>query len=169
MAQNEKSPKHAWGKHRYTSVVDGCAMAAQYRRSGLTIGEFVRQTGVSRRMVLYWTQRERELATAVEAGFTEVTASLPAPAPPIAAPLPPAVSSCQPDGPAMPSTELTSSAMPAAEAPPAAAAVAPRALAAQPRHTAVEIRLPSGATIAVGRDFDPHTLRAVVGCLVAPC
>jgi hypothetical protein len=102
MAQNEKSPKHAWGKHRYTSVVDGCTMAAQYRRSGLTIGEFVRQTGVSRRMVLYWTQRERELATAVEAGFTEVTASLPAPAPPIAAPVPPAVNSCQPDGPATP-------------------------------------------------------------------
>lgn len=154
MAQNEKSPKHAWGKHRYTSVVEGCAMAAQYRRSGLTIGEFVRQTGVSRRMVLYWTQRERELAATVEAGFTEVSATVPAPSPAITAPEPPATGPSQPTQPGMSSTPAT--------------VIKPLALPTA-NHVPVEIRLPGGVVITVGPDFDPQTLRAVVGCLVAPC
>jgi hypothetical protein len=168
MPESEKSSKHAWGKHRYTSVVEGCAMAAQYRRSGLTIGEFVRQTGVSRRMVLYWTQRERELAANVQAGFVEVTAAVPALAAEVAAPdLRPDLPA-EPVRPALPNVEPSSWAVMVPVPSPVGMKAEPLASPA-PSPSAVEIRLPGGATIAVGPGFDPQMLRAVVGCLVAPC
>jgi hypothetical protein len=145
-------------------------MAAQYRRSGLTIGEFVRQTGVSRRMVLYWTQRERELAANVQAGFADVTAAIPAPSPvlAVAAPEQQSPRASDPVQPVLPSVELPSPTVMTAVTPPVVVTGEPLA-APSSRQSAVEIRLPGGATIAVGRDFDPQTLRAVVGCLVAPC
>ena len=150
----DTSPKHPWGKHRYKSVVEGCAMAAQYRRSGLTLGEFVRQTGVTRRMVEYWLRRERELAASNQTDFVEVT-------PTLVVPVSPAET--------VSATTLL--------APPSVAAVvpkqAPQASAesppSPPTQPSLEIRLPSGATIAVGASFDPVLLRAVVGCLAAPC
>jgi len=139
MSQSESTPpKHPAGKHRYKSVIDGCAMVAQFRRSGLTIGEFTRQTGISRRMVDYWTRRERELARTVSSGFVEVTPAIPAAAP-LALPAP-APSQAEPAVVAAPSRPATGSA-------------------------SIEIRLPGGPVIAVGADFDPGLLRAVIACL----
>ena len=154
MAPSDTSTKHPWGKHRYKSVVDGCAMAAQYRRSGLTLGEFVRQTGVTRRMVEYWSRRERELAASNQSNFVEVT--------PVAV---------VPDRAEKPVTATVLLAAPSgapvepeqAQPPVAEPPLRPTT---QP---SLEIRLPSGATIAVGASFDPVLLRAVVGCLAAPC
>ena len=158
MAENNPAAKHPWGKRRYASVVEGCAMAAQFRRSGLTIGEFTRQTGVSRSMVLYWTQRERELAASAQAGFVEVTPAIEAvdteaQAAPVITP-PAVIARSEPaKSPKAPS--------PAAPIPPPAAiAEAPRSLV---------IRLPGGAVIVVDAGFDPSLLRAVVGCLVPEC
>ena len=155
METPDTSPKHPWGKHRYKSVVEGCAMAAQYRRSGLTLGEFVRQTGVTRRMVEYWSRRERELAANNHADFVEVTPTL-----------------VVPDCPAetVTATALLSSSIVVPvepeQVPPASVGSPPPPPSTQPT---LEIRLPSGATIAVGASFDPVLLRAVVGCLAAPC
>ncbi|MBA3587131.1 MAG: hypothetical protein H0X45_02260 [Planctomycetes bacterium] len=61
-ADPDRDVRHRQGVHRYHSVVEGCAMAAKFRRSGLTVAEFSRQNGVTRKMILYWTGRERELA-----------------------------------------------------------------------------------------------------------
>ena len=154
MATSDTSTKHPWGKHRYKSVVDGCAMAAQYRRSGLTLGEFVRQTGVTRRMVEYWSRRERELAVSNQSDFVEVTPVAVVPdraEKPVTATVLLAAPSVAP-------VEQEWAQPPAADQPPQPAP--------QP---SLEIRLPSGATIAVGARFDPALLRAVVGCLAAPC
>lgn len=136
-------PNHPAGKHRYKSVIDGCAMAARFRQSGLTIGAFVRQTGVSRRMVDYWTRRERELANAVKDGFAEVTPAIEHVAID-AAPAPAAVPEHHP-----------------APAPP---------LHAPPVSPQIELRLPGDVSIAIGPGFDPAVLRAVVACLgSSPC
>jgi hypothetical protein len=73
--------RHPQGRHRYRNVIEGCAMAAEFRRSGLTVAEFSRQKGVSRKMILYWTGRERELAASRPQELVEVAAvSAPAPA-----------------------------------------------------------------------------------------
>lgn len=154
MATNDTSTKHPWGKHRYKSVVEGCAMAAQYRRSGLTLGEFARQTGVTRRMVEYWLRRERELAASNQSDFVEVTPA-----------------QVKPDASSVTVTTMALLAPPVVV--PAEPEQAPQATEVPPAKPAVklslEIRLPGGATIAVGASFDPVLLRAVVGCLAAPC
>ncbi len=73
---------HPHGVHRYRSVVEGCAMAAEFRRSGLTVAAFARQQGVTRRMILYWASRESELAAAHRPQeLVMVTAPTSAPAP----------------------------------------------------------------------------------------
>jgi hypothetical protein len=136
-------PNHPAGKHRYKTVIDGCAMAARFRQSGLTVGAFVRQTGVSRRMVDYWTRRERELARTVQEGFAEVTPAIEHVAVE-AAPAVAAVPECPP-----------------VQKPPLSAPSAP---------PSIELRLPGGAAIAIGPGFDPAVLRAVVACLgSSPC
>jgi hypothetical protein len=153
MATNETSTKRPWGKHRYKSVIEGCAMAAQYRRSGLTLGEFVRQAGVTRRMVEYWSRRERELAARSQGDFVEVTPSQVVPA-----------------RPAETMTEMTLLAPPSVVPDePEQASVEPPLSLPLPAQPSLEIRLPGGATIAVGVSFDPVLLRAVVGCLAVPC
>jgi len=127
-------------------------MAAQFRRSGLTVGEFVRQTGVSRRMVLYWTQRERELASNVQAGFVDVTPALEADATVLNADSPVDAAS-EPPRPALPRL--------ANPVPPSPTMVGSSSL---------EITLPRGAIIKVGPGFDPVLLRTVVSCLeTSPC
>ena len=74
------------GRHRYRSVIEGCEMAAEFRRSGMTMAEFARQKGLSRRTVMYWHVRERELAQTTQAGFVELSGT---PASPKALPAPP--------------------------------------------------------------------------------
>lgn len=62
-------------------------MAADFRRSGLTVAEFAKQKGVTRKMIMYWTGRERELA----ASRPQELVRMPAPAPTsdaVAAPAP---------------------------------------------------------------------------------
>ena len=144
MAQPEApQPNHPAGKHRYKTVIEGCAMAARFRQSGLTAGAFVRQTGVSRRMVDYWTRRERELAQTVNGGFAEMT---------------PAIEHVAVDAAAAPAAVPE---RPPVPAPPMRGPSAP---------SSIELRLPGGAAIAVGPGFDPVVLRAVVACLgSSPC
>lgn len=144
MAQLEATqPNHPAGKHRYKTVIDGCAMAARFRQSGLTVGAFVRQTGVSRRMVDYWTRRERELANAVKEGFAEVTPSIEH----VAADAAPTLTAI-PEHPPAPVPLLHTPQVP----------------------PQIELRLPGGASISIGPGFDPAVLRAVVACLgSSPC
>jgi hypothetical protein len=145
MAQPEGAQSiYPAGKHRYKTVVDGCAMAARFRNSGLTVGEFVRQTGVSRRMVDYWTRRERELAHTMKDGFAEVTPAIEH----VAVDVAPAAVAPVPER------------QPTPEPP-------KRALSPPPT---IELRLPGGAAIVIGPGFDPAVLRAVVACLgSSPC
>lgn len=144
MAQPDATqPNHPAGKHRYKTVIDGCAMAARFRQSGLTVGAFVRQTGVSRRMVDYWTRRERELAHTVKDGFAEVTPAI---------------------------EHVAVDAAPAAAAVPERPPVQEPPLSAPSAPPLIELRLPGGAAIAIGPGFDPAVLRAVVACLSSsPC
>lgn len=77
MAQPEAAQSnHPAGKHRYKTVVDGCAMAARFCQSCLTVGEIVQQTYISRRMVDNWTRRERALAHTLKDGLAEVTPAI---------------------------------------------------------------------------------------------
>lgn len=74
--------RHPQGRRRYQNVVEGCAMAAEFRRSGLTVAEFSRQKGVSRKMIMYWAGRERELAASRPQELVQVPAvAAPSPAP----------------------------------------------------------------------------------------
>ena len=157
MNETEKPTKHPWGKHRYKSVIEGCAMAAQFRQSGLTLGQFVQQTGVTRRMVEYWLRRERELATTATSGFAEVTAVTTAESPaeeqiPSAMVTP---ASPPPPEPVEAQLPATASTLPLVEQ-----VSVPKPL---------EIRLPGGVIIPVGPGFDADLLRDVVACLGASC
>lgn len=63
---------HPQGKHRYTSVVEGIALANDFARSRLPMSEFARQRGVSFNMVKYWSTRARQLAASSEPALVEV-------------------------------------------------------------------------------------------------
>ena len=56
-------PRHLAGKHRYTSVVDGVALANDFAGSRQSMSEFARQRGVSFSMVRYWSIRARQLSS----------------------------------------------------------------------------------------------------------
>ena len=137
----EPASKPRQGKHRYQSVIEGCEMAAEYRRSGLHMAEFARQKGISRRMVEYWTLRERELAATSEGGFVEVSVGdHPGPAGALPAP-----------------AATVASATPIAISPPGV------------ERTALEIRFRNGTTIIVRCDCDATLLRSVIATLEAAC
>jgi hypothetical protein len=136
-------PRHLAGKHRYTSVVDGIALANDFVRSRQSMSEFARQRGVSFNMVRYWSIRARQLSSASEPGLVQVAevsstgviepvsppvVSTPAPAPP----------------PSLPSMAVTK---PASSSP------------------TIEVRLPGGVSIAVGAGFSPAVLSQVIACL----
>ena len=139
-------PRHLAGKHRYTSVVDGIALANDFVRSRQSMSEFARSRGVSFNMVRYWSIRARQLASASEPGLVQVaevssTGALEPVSPPVVstpAPAPP------PALPSLPSTTVTKPA---------------------PSSLTIEVRLPGGVSIAVGAGFSPTVLSQVIACL----
>ncbi|MBV9542411.1 MAG: hypothetical protein JO167_14205 [Alphaproteobacteria bacterium] len=62
----EGPPPYQQGKHRYRSVAEGMAMAQAYLRSGQGMSQFARENGITQRMVMYWSTRARQLASASE-------------------------------------------------------------------------------------------------------
>lgn len=137
-------PSHPQGKHRYTSVVEGVALANDFARSRQSMSDFARQRGVSFSMVKYWSARARQLAASSAPELVQVAelttsgaivpvlprASLPAPVSPMAAPAPPTLAS-----------------------PPM-----------------IEVRLPNGVRIGVGAGFSPQALAEVIACVGGrPC
>ncbi len=61
---------------QYRSVVQGFELVAEFRRSGLSAGDYSRQCGVSRKSLNYWIGRSTALAHAAVTspqGFVEVT------------------------------------------------------------------------------------------------
>ncbi|MBA3847240.1 MAG: hypothetical protein H0X45_11445 [Planctomycetes bacterium] len=61
---------------QYRSVVEGFELVADFRRSGLSAGDFARERSVSRKSLNYWVGRSTALAhAAVTAprGFVDVT------------------------------------------------------------------------------------------------
>lgn len=81
-------------RKQYRSVVEGFELVAEYRRSGLSAGDFSQQRGVSRKSLNYWVGRATALAQAAVApatGFVEVT-------PPTAQPCLPAPASVSASG-----------------------------------------------------------------------
>jgi hypothetical protein len=135
------STSHIAGKHRYTSVVDGIALANDFARSRQTMSEFARQRGVSFSMVRYWSTRARRLASASEPGLIQVAE----------------VSSAGVIEPVSPPQEPTPAPVPR---PPPMAVMKP---ASSP--PSIEVRLPSGVSIAVGAGFSPTVLSQVIACL----
>ena len=141
-------PRHLAGKHRYTSVVDGVALANDFAGSRQSMSEFARQRGVSFSMVRYWSIRARQLSSASEPGFVQVaevssTGAIEPVSPPVGptpAPVP------APSPPSLPST-VTVAAKPASSS------------------TTIEVRLPGGVSIAVGVGFSPAVLSQVIACL----
>ena len=138
---------HAQGKHRYTSVVEGVALANDFAASRLTMSEFARQRGVSFNMVRYWSSRARQLATASAPALVQV-------------------------GEISPSGAVASANVPSAPptvAPDAAVSRLP-AVALGSAVPAIEVRLPNGVRIGIGAGFSPHVLAQVISCLGAqPC
>ena len=138
------SPRHPAGKHRYTSVVDGIALANDFARSRQTMSEFARHRGVSFNMVRYWSIRARRLASASEPGLVQLAEVScagvvePVPAPEVPTP-PPA-----PAQPSLPSV------------------VIPGRVSAS---ATIEVRLPGGVSIAIGAGFSPTVLSQVIACL----
>jgi hypothetical protein len=60
---------------RYRTIVEGVALVSEYRRSGLSAGDFARERGVTRKSLNYWIGRVGALAHASSAAsaFVEVT------------------------------------------------------------------------------------------------
>ena len=141
-------PRHVVGKHRYTSVVDGIALANDFARSRQTMSEFARQRGVSFNMVRYWSIRARRLSSASEPGLVqvaEVTA---------AGVVEPVGASMAPESAPVPAATLPTPMLPSPPAPKPAASSA-----------TIEVRLPGGVSIAVGAGFSPAVLSQVIACL----
>jgi hypothetical protein len=136
-------PRHLAGKHRYTSVVDGIALANDFVRSRQSMSDFARQRGVSFSMVRYWSIRARQLSSASEPGLVQVaevssTGAIEPVSPPVVA------SATSAPSPSLPSTTLTKPA---------------------PASPTIEVRLPGGVSIAVGAGFSPAVLSQVIACL----
>jgi hypothetical protein len=142
-------PRHIAGKHRYTSVVDGIALANDFARSRQTMSEFARQRGVSFSMVRYWSIRARRLASASEPGLVQVAeVSLAGAIKPVAPPQEPTPLPA-PRPPSLPSMAVMKPA---------------------PSSPTIEVRLPGGVSIAVGAGFSPAVLSQVIACLGGrPC
>ena len=138
------STSHIAGKHRYTSVVDGIALANDFARSRQTMSEFARQRGVSFSMVRYWSIRARRLASASEPGLIQVAE----------------VSSAGAIEPVSPPPEPTPASSPRPPSLPPMAVMKPASLS-----PTIEVRLPSGVSIAVGAGFSPAVLSQVIACL----
>ena len=136
-------PRHLAGKHRYTSVVDGIALANDFVRSRQSMSEFARHRGVSFSMVRYWSTRARQLSAASAPGLVQVAEVLSTGA--IESVSPSVVPSPDPaPSPSLPSTTVTK---PATSSP------------------TIEVRLPGGVSIAVGVGFSPAVLSQVIACL----
>ena len=135
------STSHIAGKHRYTSVVDGIALANDFALSRQTMSEFARQRGVSFSMVRYWSIRARRLASASEPSLIQVAE----------------VSSAGAIEPVSPPQEPTPAPVPR---PPSMAVMKPASSS-----PTIEVRLPSGVSIAVGAGFSPAVLSQVIACL----
>ncbi|MBA3587090.1 MAG: hypothetical protein H0W41_05565 [Chloroflexi bacterium] len=129
-------PPHPQGKHRYTSVVEGFALANDFARSRQSMSDFARQRGVSFSMVKYWSARARQLAASSAPDLVQVaeltTSGAIVPVVPRAAPPVPA---------------------------PAMSAAAP---ATPPM---IEVRLPNGVRTGVGAGFSPQALAEVIACV----
>lgn len=136
---------HPQGKHRYTSVVEGVALANDFARSRQSMSNFARQRGVSFSMVKYWSARARHLAASSAPDLVQVAeltpsgaivpvvprSALPAPVTPKDAPVPPSLPSAPP---------------------------------------MIEVRLPNGVRIGVGAGFSPQALAEVIACVGGrPC
>ena len=139
-------PRHLAGKHRYTSVVDGIALANDFVRSRQSMSEFARQRGVSFSMVRYWSIRARQLSSASEPGLVQVaevssTGAIEPVSPPVVST---PVSTPSPAPPSLPSTTVTK---------------------LSPSLPTIEVRLPGGVSIAVGAGFSPAVLSQVIACL----
>jgi hypothetical protein len=128
------------GKHRYTSVVEGIALANDFVRSRLPMSEFARQRGVSFNMVKYWSARARQLAASSEPALVEVgTVS--------------ATGVIEPSRPALPA--------PFCPAP---------AMSPMPVATSIEVRLANGVRIGVAAGFSAEVLSQVIACVGGrPC
>jgi len=137
------SPRHVAGKHRYTSVVDGVALANDFVRSRQSMSEFARQRGVSFSMVRYWSIRARQLSSASEPGLVQVAeVSSTGAIEPVSVQEVPGPTPAQPPSlPSMAVTKLASSS------------------------PTIEVRLPGGVSIAVGAGFSPAVLSQVIACL----
>jgi hypothetical protein len=131
---------HPQGKHRYTSVVEGIALANDFTRSRLPMSEFARQRGVSFNMVKYWSTRARQLAAASGPALVEVATMS-------------ATGVIEPSRPALPAS------------PSPAPAVSPMSSA-----TSIEVRLPNGVRIGVAAGFSAEVLSQVIACVSGrPC
>lgn len=139
MADSAVSP-HPQGKHRYTSVVQGVALANDFVRSRQSMSDFARQRGVTFSMVKYWSVRARQLAASSSPDLVQVAeltpsgaieavvprSVLPAPVPAIMPPAPPSLPSAPP---------------------------------------VIEVRLPNGVRIGIGAGFSPQMLAEVIACV----
>ena len=139
------------GKHFYRSVVDGVGMANEYLASRLGMAEYARHKGISYAMVKYWVKRARELSHAAAVSPAS------------------RASSGSSDGGLI---EVASVSAFGEVGPPTTAVAKPvepirgtRAVSALVPPPLIEERLESGVRIAVGADFSPEVLRAVVSCL----
>ena len=147
-------PRHVAGKHRYTSVVDGIALANDFVRSRQSMSEFARSCGVSFSMVRYWSIRARQLSSASEPGLVQVgemssTGVIVPVSPPVVSTPAHALPSPSPSPSSSPSSSLPSMAV--------------TKLASSP--PTIEVRLPGGVSIAVGAGFSPAVLSQVIACL----
>lgn len=133
---------HPQGKHRYTSVVEGVALANDFARSRLPMSEFARQRGVSFNMVKYWSARARRLAASSEPALVEVATVS-------------ATGVIEPSRPTLPA--------------PANPAAVPTPLPI-PSGASIEVRLPNGVRIGVAAGFSAELLSRVIACVSdRPC
>lgn len=135
-------PRHLVGKHRYTSVVDGIALANDFVRSRQSMSEFARSRGVSFNMVRYWSIRARQLSSASEPDLVQVAE----------------VSSTGAIEPVVPTPEPS----PTPSPPPSLPSTVTKPIPSSPT---IEVRLPGGVSIAVGAGFSPAVLSQVIACL----
>ena len=132
---------HPAGRHRYTSVVEGVALANDFASSRLSMSEFARQRGVSFNMVKYWSARARRLAAASDRALVEVASVSPA-------------------------GVIEAASMPALPAP----AGPGSRVAAVTSAPSIEVRLPNGVRIGVAAGFSAEVLSQVIACVSGrPC
>ena len=141
-------PCHIAGKHRYTSVVEGIALANDFVRSRQSMSEFARQRGVSFSMVRYWSIRARQLSSASEPGLVQVAeVSSTGVIEPVSLPV------------------VTNPAPGPASAPPSLPSMMVTKPPSPSPSPTIEVRLPGGVSIAVGAGFSPSVLSQVIACL----